>query len=168
MKQTLKYIYERQIELMRYAETKHSITITLASAVIAFVSTLFSESQLLNIFSSVSIVLALISIIYSFVALSAKKTSVRKKNPNNHKINLMRYSSIIHYDEHSYVSDIKTSYGFPTTYKPDEFDYDLARQVIVTAKSVWIKFTYFNFALVFLFLSVLSAIIAVWLRGTFL
>ena len=74
MKQTLKYIYERQIELMRYAETKHSITITLASAVIAFVSTLFSESQLLNIFSSVSIVLALISIIYSFVALSAKKT----------------------------------------------------------------------------------------------
>ncbi|MBQ3494598.1 MAG: hypothetical protein IJA69_04200 [Clostridia bacterium] len=165
MKQTLKYIYDRQVELMRYAETKHSIIITLSSAVIAFVSTLYSDNRLINIVSSASIVLALISIIYSFVALSVKSTKVRTKTKQEHRQNLIRYSSIIHYDENTYILDMKKSYNFPDDYKPDEFDYDLARQIIITARSVWIKFSYFNFALVFLFISVMSAIIAVWLKG---
>ena len=168
MKQTLKYIYERQIELMRYAETKHSIIITLSSAVIAFVSTIYGNDRLINITISISIVFALISIVYSFVALSVKRTKVRKKPDKVHRTNLMRYNSIIHYDEQGYIEDMKKSYNFPKSYIPDEFDFDLARQVIVTAKSVWVKFTYFNFALVFLLISVLSAIFAVWLRGNFL
>ena len=44
MKQTLKYIYERLFESLKYAETKHSITMTIASAVIAFASTFFSDN----------------------------------------------------------------------------------------------------------------------------
>ena len=49
MKQTLKYIYERLFENLKYAETKHSITMTIATAVIAFASTFFSLNKIINI-----------------------------------------------------------------------------------------------------------------------
>ena len=70
MKQTLKYIYQTLFENLKYAETKHSITMTIASAVIAFASTYFSDNKLINILASATIMLALISIIYSSESIS--------------------------------------------------------------------------------------------------
>jgi hypothetical protein len=47
-------------------------------------------------------------------------------------------------------------------------DMDLARQVISTAKLVGIKFSYFNFALVYLFLSIVCGIVVVCIKGNIL
>ena len=69
------------------------------------------------------------------------------------------------YDEMSYVKKIKKEYNLPTSYKVDEMDLDLARQVISTAKLLYIKFSYFNYALFFLFLSLFCGIVVVCIKG---
>lgn len=165
MKQTLKYIYERLFEDLKYAETKHSITMTIASAVIAFASTFFSNNYVLNILSSACIMLALISIIYSFIALLSRNVHVSNKEKAVAKNNLMLYKTIKEYSDISYCKKLRTSYQLPKDYKIDEMDLDLARQVITTAKLVNLKFSYFNFSLVFLFLSILCGIVVVCIRG---
>ena len=165
MKQTLKYIYERLFDNLRYAETKHSITMTIASAVIAFASTFFSDVSSINILSSACIMLSLISIIYSFIALLSREVKVKSKETEVKRNNLMHYKTIVLYSDVSYVKAIKKQYALPSSYKHDEMDLDLARQVISTAKLVKIKFSYFNFALVYLFLSLVCGILVVCIKG---
>lgn len=165
MKQTLKYIYERLFENLKYAETKHSITMTIASAVIAFMSTFFSDNNFINILTSATIMLALISIIYSFVALLSREVSIPKIDKEITRKNLMHYKTILLYTPQGYTKKIKKEYNLPPSYKVDEMDIDLARQVISTAKLVNIKFSYFNFALFFLFLSILCGIVIVCIKG---
>ncbi len=165
MKQTLKYIYQSLFENLKYAETKHSITMTIASAVIAFASTYFSNNKLINILASATIMLALISIIYSFVALLSRNVKLPKKDSHIEDTNLMSYRTISKYTDIGYVKKIKKDYKLPANYIIDEMDLDLAREVISIAKLVSIKFSYFNFALFFLFLSILCTIVAVCIRG---
>lgn len=166
MKQTLKYIYERLFDSLRYAETKHSITMTIASAVIAFSSTFFSNNSAVNILTSASIMLSLISIIYSFIALLSRDVKIKQNIGKDVKRNnLMNYKTIIQYSDVEYVKKLKKEYQLPASYKPDEMDLDLARQVITTAKLVSIKFSYFNYALVYLFLSIICAIVVVCIKG---
>lgn len=165
MKQTLKYIYQTLFENLKYAETKHSITMTIASAVIAFASTYFSNNKLINILASATIMLALISIIYSFVALLSRNIKLSKQDLDTKSKNLMSYRTIKNYTETGYTQKIKKQYDFPKDYEIDEMDIDLAREVISIAKLVNLKFSYFNYALFFLFLSILCTIFVVCIRG---
>ncbi len=165
MKQTLKYIYQTLFENLKYAETKHSITMTIASAVIAFASTYFSNNQLINILASGTIMLALLSIIYSFVALLSRNVKISHEEREVNQKNLMSYRTISQYTDIGYVKKIKKEYNLPKEYEIDEMDLDLAREVISIAKLVSIKFSYFNYALFFLFLSILCTIVAVCIRG---
>ena len=165
MKQTLKYIYQTLFENLKYAETKHSITMTIASAVIAFASTYFSNNQLINILASGTIMLALLSIIYSFVALLSRNVKISHEEREVNQKNLMSYRMISQYTDIGYVKKIKKEYNLPKEYEIDEMDLDLAREVISIAKLVSIKFSYFNYALFFLFLSILCTIVAVCIRG---
>lgn len=165
MKQTLKYIYERLFDNLKYAETKHSITMTIAAAVIAFMSTFFSEVSIINILTSATIMLALISVIYSFIALLSREVKISNKENNISKKNLMHYRTILNYSDIGYANKIKKEYNLPASYKIDEMDLDLAREVIKTAKLLNIKFSYFNFSLFFLFLSILCGIVVVCIKG---
>ena len=165
MKQTLKYIYERLFENLKYAETKHSITMTIATAVIAFASTFFSSNNIINIFASACIMLALISIIYSFVALLSREIKVSNGTKKSNQNNLMSYKTIAGYSDMEYAKAIKQKYLLPPAYKVDEMDLDLTRQIITTAKLTKLKFSYFNYALVYLFLSILCGICVVCIKG---
>ena len=51
MKQTLKYIYSVVFDNLKFAEAKHTLVLTLSSAVIAFASTFFSINIYQNIFA---------------------------------------------------------------------------------------------------------------------
>lgn len=166
MKQTLKYIYERLIDIIKIAEGKYSITLALASGVIVLGSSFIGqESFYIRVLAGGTIVFSLISIIYGFVALFARNVRLfRKRMPKNDK-NLMFYKTIIKFDEYAYVDEIKKKYNFPKSYKPDEFDYNLARSVIAQARVVNIKFLYFNLSLLFLLLSVFLAVVMVMLLG---
>ncbi|MDD4408868.1 MAG: hypothetical protein PHC47_03400 [Clostridia bacterium] len=169
MKQTLKYIYERLLDSFKMAETKHSITIALASAVIIFGSTFFEQQDILiKTLAAACVAFALISILYGFVALSARRIKLPYDKKPKKINNMMYYKIIIQFDEYSYVEEMIKRYKFPSSYKPDNLDYDLARQVIALAKVVNLKYLYFNLSLIFLFLSVMLGIGIIAILGSFL
>ena len=165
MKQTLKYIYGIVYDDMKFAEAKHSIILTLSSAVIAFATTFFSTNNFQTLFAASSIIFALIAILYSFVALVARRVRVKQKRKIKKQINLICYKDIIHFDERGYLDAIKRDYEFVRHYKPDQMDIDLSREIITVSKLAWIKFLYFNLAVIFLIASIVAIIVAVVIRG---
>lgn len=164
MKQTLKYIYGVVYENLKFAEAKHTIVLTLAGAVLAFATTFFSDNLLQNLFAIASIIFSLIAIFYSIVALASRNVKLKLKKTNK-KSNLIYYKDIMRFDDIAYVNTIKKEYDFTNIYKPDNMDFDLAKRIIVVAKLTYIKLLYFNFAIVFLFSSVLCLIATVLIRG---
>lgn len=169
MKQTLKYIYDHLVDSQKFAESKHSITIALAGAIIAFASAFLNMSTpLISTLSAGCIIFALISVLYSFIALSAKKVSVKEeiKLKKADKVkNMLYYKHIKNYDVEGYLRTLKEYYEFPKNYKIDAFDRDLAKQIISTARVSYLKFLYFNISLIFLFLSLICCVVAIILLG---
>ena len=166
MKQTLKYIFDKLLELIRIAEAKYSITLALASGVIVLGSSFIgSENLYTKILASATVIFSLISIVYGFVALFARNIKLRPKRKPKQAKNLLFYKTIIHFDEHTFLEEIKSKYNFPASYKFDEFDLDLARSVIAQARVANVKFLYFNISLFFLLLGVFSAVFMVVLLG---
>lgn len=166
MKQTLKYIYDKILKQQNQAESKFSITIALASAVIVFGASFITENNVTeNILAGGCIIFALISILYSFLALKARIIKIKDKKRKKTEKNLIFYKNIINFDEFDYTNAIVERYDFPANYKIDEFDLDLARQIIATAKVVYYKFFYFNVSLVFLMMSILFAVAEVFVIG---
>ncbi len=171
MKQTLKYIYDRLEEQLKYAETKHSISITLASALTVFSATYLDSSKpLVNALSAISIIFSLVSVLYSFLALSAKsvrfgatKRKIRKNK--NAEVNLLFYRDITYFSPEDYAQKIAVTYPLFKGYKIDEFDLDLSRQVVATSKTIYSKFLLFNFAITFLVLSLFCECGVIILRG---
>lgn len=166
MKQTLKYIYDKILKQQNQAESKFSITIALASAVIVFGASFITENNVTeNILAGGCIIFALISILYSFLALKARIIKIKNKKRKKTEKNLIFYKNIINFDEFDYTNAIVERYDFPPNYKIDEFDLDLARQIIATAKVVYYKFFYFNVSLVFLMMSILFAVAEAFVVG---
>lgn len=164
MKQTLKYIYSVVFDNLKFAEGKHTLILTLSSAVLAFATTFFSNNLTQNLFAISSIIFALIAILYSFVALVARKVRSKQKSVNGNE-SLVYYKHIMRFDEKGYIEAIRKKYGFGHIYKPDALDYDLAKQIISASKIAWIKFIYFNFAVFFLIASIACIIFTVLIRG---
>ena len=158
---------EKIIQMRKFAEEKHSITIALSSGVIVFSSYFISSQRAEIIFVSAgSIVFALISVLYSFLALTPKRVKVKSLTDKKDG-DLIDYMSISKFGIENYLEAIKVLYRFPKTYKFDNFDKDLAMQIISTAKVVKAKFSYFNFAILFLAISVICAVISICLLAGF-
>lgn len=156
MKQILKYILSQVLENQKFAEAKHNISITLSSAIIVFAATQFSYyTKLGSIFGSIAIVCCAVAIFCSFSAISSKKIlwfhSFKKSDKAK---NLIYFSDISNFDEDGYIKRIANDYGLPKVYKPDGFDYDLARQIIAISKVTKTKFRLFNCALLFLAIAI--------------
>lgn len=155
MKQILKYIYAQLFENLKFAETKNSIAITLSSAVIVFAVTFISQNDIIVVsISALSIALCLISIILSFFGITSKHSKSPRKDRHRENYNLMHYKDILSFNVEVYAKTIKKDYGLPRGYEIDNQDLDLCKQIIATAKSVNSKFSYFNFALLFIFLGI--------------
>lgn len=167
MKQTLKYIYERLLDNMKFAEGKHAVTIALASAVIVFaINFLNLSTPFVATLSAGCIVFSLISILYSFIALSARRVKIGNyKEKKDNAYNLMYYKDIILFDVDNYIATLKNQYNLPKSYHPDAQDKDLAKQIISVAKVTNLKFNYFNMSLLFLFLSLSCAVATILILG---
>ena len=165
MKQTLKYILERMTQHRKFAEDKHSITIALSSAVIIFFSSFMANTnQLVQFLSALSIIFALISVLYSFFALTAKRFKTKNKK-TIFEGNLMDYKDVSKFDEEKYLQAVKKQYQFPNSLKFDEFDKNLASEIIAMAKTVAFKFSYFNIALLFLAIGISCGVMVIVLLG---
>lgn len=165
MKQTLKYIFDRLEEQLKYAETKHSISITLASALTVFSATYLDSSKpLVNALSAISIIFSLVSVLYSFIALSAKHIRFGRTHKSQQE-NLLYFKHIARFSPEDYLKEIAKSYPLFKGYKADQFDLDLSKQVVATAKTISAKFLLFNFALTFLILSLFCESAVIILKG---
>lgn len=166
MKQTLKYIYNILYEQLKYAETKYSISITLASALTVFSATYLKNfPPLITALSAISIIFSLISVGYGFLAISSKRLSQKKYVKIDKKLNLVYHKDIGKLNVKNYIEELIKNYPFLKGYQADNFDYDLARQVIDTAKNITQKYTFFNFSVVFLVASLITESIAIFLLG---
>ena len=167
MKDILKFICEKILKQIEIAESKFSITIALATGVIIYATSFLSfQNTFSKILSSACIALSLISVIYSFLALSVKQRNVKtKKIKNWEKENLLHYKSIIRFDENTYLSVIQQRYNFPNEYTPDFLDIDLAKQIIGLAKSLNYKYMFFGLSLIFLICSVILGVILALIFG---
>lgn len=156
MKQILKYILAQVMENLHFAEGKHNISITLSSAVIVFAASQFSfYTRLGAVFASCAIVACAASLFCSFSAMSSRKIRWFHAFKKSEKAkNLIYFQDVSSFDEETYIKKIQTDYSLPKSYKPDGFDYDLARQIIATSKVAKIKFRLFNAALTFLALAI--------------
>ncbi len=165
MKQTLKYIFDRLEEQLKYAETKHSISITLASALTVFSATYLDSSKpLVNALSAISIIFSLVSVLYSFIALSAKHIRFGRTHKSQQE-NLLYFKHIARFSPEDYLKEIAKNYPLFKGYKTDQFDLDLSKQVVATAKTISAKFLLFNFALTFLILSLFCESAVIILKG---
>lgn len=165
MKQTLKYIYERFYEEVKYADTKHSISLTLASALAVFSATYLSDSTpVIVIISASSIIFSLISVLYSFCALYVKEYKT-EKTKKIQRCDLLSYKTISKFGEEEFLSVLVKEYPFVKNYKPDNFDCDLAKQVIRSAKAIKHKFSLFNYSISFLLISLFCEAGMIVLKG---
>lgn len=164
MKQTLKYIYSLVYDDMKFAESKHNIVLTISGIVLAFATTFLGNNIAQTLFSVASIIFSLIAILYSFVALVSRNVKVKQKKVKR-EYSLVAYKDIVRFDENGYIEKIKKDYSFTNLYKPDKMDYDLAKEIISVSKLAWLKFLYFNFAVVFLIMSIVCIIATVLIKG---
>ena len=166
MKQTLKYIYQILLDNQKFSESKHSLTLTLSSAVIVFSATFLSHNNLVVVsITSASMILSFVAMIYSFFALSAKKVVIKKSKKIRDNYSLMYFKDISKFSVEDYLHAIIKDYGFPKSYKPDSMDYDLAKQIISTSIVTDRKFKFFNYSITFMVIAIIFLVITVSLVG---
>lgn len=145
MKQTLKYILQFVLENVKISETKHSVTIALNGAIIALSLTFLSNNNQLVRYLNWSVLFFCgISIIISFFALHSRNVRVKNKFKSTQNKNLLYYKNLSTMSSEELLTNVITYYDFPQTYKPDNFDLDLAITIIANSKVVEVKNKLFN------------------------
>lgn len=167
MKQILKYILSVNLDNLRFSETKHSVSIVLASAIIVFSATkITNELTIPTVFGIASIIFCALSIFASFSALSSRsitlKSSKRKKEDDD---SLLYFNDIADFSTEKYIEEIIKNYDLPKTYKPDGFDMDLAKQIIATSRIARRKFLLFNIALFLLSFGICFVVVSFAVGG---
>lgn len=167
MKQTLKYIYSVLTENLKFAESKHSILIALNGALAVFIcGYLVGTSVLIKFLTCVNIILVVFSLFFNFMALFSRKIKYLKNHKFKEKeLNLIYYKHIINYSYDKYLEAIKKEYDFPEDYKFDGLEKDLSKQIIAISNVTNIKFTYFNYSLIFLLGELILTILIISLVG---
>ena len=164
MKQTLKYILSVVMENLKYAESKHGVSIALATGIIIFASSNLATLILLNIiFSGLAIFFCAVSIGFSFLALMSRniRISKTKEVTATKDLNLVYFNDIRDFDAPNYLEAIINYYDFPKNYKPDEFEVDLAEQILLNAKVTSLKFNFFNKSIEWLAVGIFFIIVTV-------
>ncbi len=145
MKQTLKYILQYVLENLKIAETKHSIILALDGAVVAVVLGFAkSEIYIAKIMSWIVLGFSILSIIISFVALHSRDVKVKFKPKKYTDKNLLYYQNLATMNSGELLNNIIKFYNYPSTYKIDNFEIDLASTIIANSRVVRLKFKLFN------------------------
>ena len=166
MKQTLKYILQYVIESLKIAESKHSVIIALNGAVIAL-SLGFSNSAnlYLKYLNYMVLFFSGTSIIISFFAMHSRNIKVKYKAKKLSDKNLLYYQNLADMSTEELLNNIIKFYNFPTNYKIDNFEIDIASTIIANSKIAKLKYSFFNKSTVFCVLSILSCLILFFLSG---
>ncbi len=160
MKQILKYTLSLVIDNVKFSETKHSIIISLNGALIVFTAGFFSSKVFEIALLNWSVLLfSAISMLISFSALHPRFDKV-KRNLKRQRVNsLVYYRDISTLDVQDYLNRIIINYNFPKDYACDEYEKDLASEIITNARLAEIKYSMFNKSIFFLSLALIFGIV---------
>jgi|AntRauTorcE11897_2_1112592.scaffolds.fasta_scaffold00001_29 hypothetical protein len=164
MKQTLKYILSVIVDNLNYAEGKHAVGVALSSGIIIFsAANLDPFASLATIFAGLSILFCSISIGFSLLALMSRDFKIKDygKKVITNNTNLVYFKDIARFATDNYLNALIKSYNFPKNYKPDEFEVDLAKQVLLTAKLTNFKFLFFNKSIQSLAIGIIFTVVMV-------
>ena len=151
MKQTLKYILSLVMENLKIAENKHGFILAINSGLVVITVGFFnSEIKLVIFLNWLVILFACISIFFCFLGLFARNIKFLDKYKNPKHINLLYYKDVSTFSELELIKCIIINYGFPKDYVVDNFEKDLAREIIVNSKIAIKKYKLFNISVVFL------------------
>ena len=167
MKQTLKYIYSILTENLKFAEGKHSVLIALNSALAVFISTYLTNTSLIvKLLACLIIIFAVISLFFNFLALFSRSIKIVKNLKfKEENLNLIYYKHIINYSYDKYLEAVKKEYSFPQDYKFDGLEKDLSKQIIAISHVTNLKFSFFNYSLMFLLFELIFTILNVCIVG---
>ena len=166
MKQTLKYILQYLLENIKIAETKHSVAIALNGALIALALTFLSNtSSQVRFLNWLVLFFCGFSIILSFFALHSRSVRVKKKFKKTDDKNLLYYKNLAQMSSSELLENIILYYNFPTEYKIDNFDTDLALTIIANSKVVSAKYSLFNKSTFFSVIGIICALVMFALVG---
>lgn len=160
MKQILKYTLNIVIDNVKFSETKHSVIISLNGALIVFTAGFFSSKVFEIALLNWSVLLfSAISMLISFSALHSRFDKV-KRNVKTSRVNsLVYYKDISSLNTQDFLNRIIISYNFPKDYVCDEYEKDLASEIIANARLAEIKYSLFNKSIFFLSLALIFGIV---------
>ena len=154
------------MENLKIAETKHSIIIALNGGVIALqIGFNNSDKAIVRYLNYAVLFFAGLSIIISFFALHARSVNVKFKAKKYSDTNLLYFQNLAAMNSEELIKNIIKYYGYPDSYKIDNFEIDLSSTIIANSKIVKRKFTLFNDSALFCVLSVISFLAAFLLNA---
>ena len=160
MKQMLKYILNSIIQQQQYAEQKHGFVLAINSGIIVLTVSFFSNSGPIILFLNFCVlVMCGTSLCLNLLALYSRVITIKNNKVNSLiKCNMLYFGNIAYFSEEEFLIRIKSQYNFPENYIFDNFDKDLARQIVVNSRVVAIKHRLFNKSLLFLIFGLISAV----------
>ena len=144
-KTELKYIFANINEWLKFAEAKHGGLIVLnAGLVVGILSSyatiqyfIFKPTILIGIICfGISVFLSIISQFPVTQNMFYNKKTIQ--NPN-----LYFFGHLSHFDNQSFIDEIKT---VDTGFTPSKLDTDLIKQILINARIAQAKFSFFKFA----------------------
>lgn len=160
MKQILKYTLNIVLENVRFSETKHSIIISLNGALIVFTAGFFSSKVFEIALLNWSVLLfSAISMLISFSALHSRFDKIKKDYKTKRINSLLYYRDISSLDTQDYLNRIIINYNFPKDYVCDEYEKDLASEIVANSRLAEIKYSLFNKSIFFLSMALILGIV---------
>lgn len=166
MKDLLKYSYNLLSNKLKFIESKFTIIITLPTALAVFSASYLNNSPpLITALSAISIIFSLISVLYGFLAILLKKNKTKEYTKLDKKIDLFYYKDIAKINEKNYIEEIIKNYSDLKNYKPDNYDLNLSKQIVITSQEIVQKNVCFNFSIIFLLISLITESLSIFLLG---
>ena len=159
----LHYLYGHVNEMLKFAEAKNAGLIALNIVIIIGIlqSTITDSSYVLVKFSGIYAVLVnTLSVFFLLIAIYAQLREHSKPPVMDDSENLLYFGTIAKYTPEQLISNLTEKYGFISINQ--QFDIDLARQVIIISQITKRKFKLFNIAMVFTLASLPPGIILYW------
>jgi hypothetical protein len=157
MKETLETLLNRYQHLSDYAETKLGVLIAFNSALIFGLLSIFSDqTSLIKWGIIVTVILNAFSLFFSFSGIYSKTKNKHSSSDNSETKNYFYYKYVATLNESTFLDNLRNDYNLKS--QNQQFENDLANQIVVLAKNADKKFTFFNIAIGFTIASLISPI----------
>lgn len=143
--EVLKDIYLSVHDMVRFSETKNALLIAFNSAVTVGMIKLIYDLKneiIFVIYFSYVLAMSLVSLFISFSAVIPQVKHKERDLKLNKSDNLLFFGTIAHLEPKEYLEKVKSKYQLESI--NDSYEYDLARQIVISSQIAARKYQLFN------------------------